>query len=153
MDIIRQSHLLVLCISVLSAATASNAQTLRIFHIDVLKAQEGHDETYIFPGTKGAHISDMAMLMLLRDMGEYKDEDGRDIVTHGFRSTFRTWAAESTNAAHDICEAALAHTVKNKVSAAYQHSDLLEKRRALMNAWATHAIVKTGGSVAQFKAG
>ena len=121
--------------------------------IDVLKAQEGHDETYIFPGTKGAHISDMAMLMLLRDMGEYKDEDGRDIVTHGFRSTFRTWAAESTNAAHDICEAALAHTVKNKVSAAYQHSDLLEKRRALMNAWATHAIVKTGGSVAQFKAG
>ena len=122
--------------------------------INVLKSQLGNDDIYVFAGAKeGHHISDMAMLMLLRDMGEYKDEDGRDIVTHGFRSSFRTWAAETTGFPHDICEAALAHTVKNKVSAAYQHSDLLEKRRALMNAWATHAIVKTGGSVAQFKAG
>ena len=122
--------------------------------INVLKSQLGNDDIYVFAGAKeGHHISDMAMLMLLRDMGEYKDEDGRDIVKHGFRSSFRTWAAETTGFPHDICEAALAHTVKNKVSAAYQHSDLLEKRRALMNAWATHAIVKTGGSVAQFKAG
>lgn len=111
--------------------------------LDVLKTQRALDETYIFPGAKGGHLSGMAMLMLLRDMGDYKDQDGRDIVTHGFRSTFRTWAAETTGFPHDICEAALAHSIKNKVEAAYQHSDLLAKRAALMDEWAKYANNQT----------
>lgn len=110
--------------------------------IAVLQAQQGQDKTFIFPGANGGYLSDMAMLMLLRDMGEHQDEDGRDIVTHGFRGTFRTWAAETTSFPHDICEAALAHSIKNKVEAAYQHSDLLVKRAALMSQWATYCSKK-----------
>src|SRR5664279_3338573 len=68
----------------------------------------------------------MSLLMLLRRMG-------RDaITTHGFRSTFRTWAAECTNYPREVVEAALAHVVGNKVEAAYQRGDMLDKRRPLM---------------------
>ena len=58
------------------------------------------------------------------------------LTVHGFRSTFRTWAAEKTNVQNDVAEAALAHTVGSKVVAAYQRGDLFEKRRKLMNEWA-----------------
>jgi integrase len=57
-------------------------------------------------------------------------------TVHGFRSAFRDWASERTNYAREICEAALAHTVKGKTEAAYRRSDLFEKRRELMVAWA-----------------
>jgi integrase len=57
-------------------------------------------------------------------------------TVHGFRSAFRDWASERTNFAREICEAALAHTVKDKTEAAYRRSDLFEKRRELMTAWA-----------------
>src|SRR5664279_5602807 len=71
----------------------------------------------------------MSLLMLLRRMG-------RDaITTHGFRSTFRTWAAECTNYPREVVEAALAHVVGNKVEAAYQRGDMLDKRRPLMAQW------------------
>ena len=59
-------------------------------------------------------------------------------MTYGFRSSFRDWAAEQTNAPHAVMEAALAHTIRNKVEAAYARSDLFEKRRALMEAWAAY---------------
>ena len=57
-------------------------------------------------------------------------------VPHGFRSTFRDWAAEETNHPREVVEAALAHVVQNKVEAAYARSDLFERRRRLMNDWA-----------------
>ena len=72
----------------------------------------------------------MAMLMLLRRMGR------GDLTVHGFRSTFRDWAAERTNFPAEVAEMALAHTVGDKVEAAYRRGDLFEKRREIMAAWA-----------------
>ncbi len=65
-------------------------------------------------------------------------ELGFDAVTHGFRSSFRDYAAEQTHTPHAVMEAALAHTIKNKPEAAYARSDLFEKRRALMESWAQY---------------
>jgi integrase len=90
--------------------------------------------SYAFGGAKaGKPLSDMGMLMLLRRMGR-----GDDLTVHGFRSTFRTWAAELTNFPREVIEAALAHTIGNKVEAAYQRGDMFEKRRRLMDAWASY---------------
>ena len=65
-------------------------------------------------------------------------DNGIDATVHGFRSTFRDWAGEQTDAAHAVMEAALAHTIPNKAEAAYARSDLLEKRRELMAKWAAY---------------
>ncbi len=86
---------------------------------------------WVFPGERiGRPLSNMAMAMLLRRM------DRKDITVHGFRSTFRDWAAESTNYAREVAEAALAHTLGDKVEAAYRRGDLMDKRRRLMADWA-----------------
>jgi integrase len=85
---------------------------------------------YVFPGAKeGKPLSNMAGLMLLERMGY-------DVTVHGFRSSFRDWAAEQTNYPREIAEAALAHVLKDKTEAAYQRGDLLPKRAKLMAAWA-----------------
>ncbi|WP_442792367.1 tyrosine-type recombinase/integrase, partial [Ralstonia sp. AU12-08] len=65
------------------------------------------------------------------------DTPGRIATAHGFRSSFRDWASEN-GYARDLAERALAHTVANKVEAAYHRTDLLEQRRPLMEAWAQH---------------
>lgn len=59
---------------------------------------------------------------------------------HGFRSSFRDWAAEQTNFPREVAEAALAHALKDKTEAAYQRGDFLEKRRHMMNAWAQYCL-------------
>jgi integrase len=88
------------------------------------------DSEYVFPGrSKSKPLSNMAFLMALRRMGV-------DTTAHGFRSSFRDWAAEQTNYPREVCEMALAHTIKDKTEAAYRRGDLFEKRRALMNDWA-----------------
>jgi integrase len=85
---------------------------------------------WVFPGARaGRPLSNMVFLMLLRRM-----ERG-DLTAHGFRSCFRDWAAETGQPA-DVAEAALAHTLGNKVQAAYQRGDLLERRQKLMESWA-----------------
>ena len=90
---------------------------------------------WVFPGAKaGRPLSDMALLMMLRRMKR------ADVTTHGFRSTFRDWAAERTNFAREVAEAALAHAVADKVEAAYRRSDLFAKRRRLMEAWSTYCM-------------
>jgi len=66
----------------------------------------------------------------------WHDAEGRAVVPHGFRSTFRDWAGETRPEGREVVEAALAHTIKDKAEAAYARSDLLEKRRPLMDAWA-----------------
>jgi integrase len=87
---------------------------------------------YVFAGGKlGKPLSNMSMMMLLRRMGR-----GDDLTVHGFRSTFRTWAAERSNFPREVIEAALAHTIGSKVEVAYQRSDMFEKRRRLMDVWA-----------------
>ena len=84
----------------------------------------------VFPGMRaGRPISENTHAKLLRELGF-------DAVTHGFRSSFRDYAAELTHAPHAVMEAALAHTIRNKTEAAYARSDLFERRRALMEAWA-----------------
>jgi integrase len=86
---------------------------------------------YLFPGRNGM-LSDMSLTAVLRRMG-YKD-----LTVHGFRSTFRDWAAERTSYAREVCEHALAHQLKDKAEAAYQRGTLFEKRRNLMNDWAKY---------------
>ena len=83
----------------------------------------------VFPGMRpGRPLSENTHAKLLRELGF-------DAVTHGFRSSFRDYAAERTHTPHAVMEAALAHVVKNKAEAAYARSDLFEKRRALMESW------------------
>jgi integrase len=87
----------------------------------------------VFPGRDmGKPLSDMSLTAVLRRM------DRGDITVHGFRSTFRDWAAESTNFPREVCEHALAHSLPDKVEAAYRRGDLLEKRILLMQAWASY---------------
>lgn len=88
---------------------------------------------YVFPGQEiDKPLSNMAMLALLKRMNR------SDLTVHGFRSTFRDWAAETTEYANELVEMALAHTIKNKAEAAYRRGNLLERRRALMQAWADY---------------
>ena len=83
----------------------------------------------VFPGAKrGRPIGISAMLKTIRGLGF-------DTVPHGFRSSFRDWAAECTNTRHAVMEAALAHTVRNKTEASYFRTDLFERRRTLMDQW------------------
>ena len=90
---------------------------------------------YVFPGAKeGKPLSNMSMTTVLRRMGR------TDITVHGFRSTFRDWAAENTNFPRELAEAALAHVLDSKTEAAYQRGDLLDRRRELMEAWAGWCI-------------
>jgi integrase len=92
---------------------------------------------YLFPGrSPKTQLSNMAFLMLLRRIGR------TDITAHGFRSSFRDWAAEKTNTPRSVVEAALAHVVKDRTEAAYFRSDLLELRRRLMDNWARFATTK-----------
>jgi integrase len=87
---------------------------------------------FVFPGWKlGRPLSNMALLMLLRDMRS-------GLTVHGFRSTFKDWCAEATHVPNFVSEAALAHVVADKVESAYRRSDLFEKRRKLMEAWAAY---------------
>ena len=96
---------------------------------------EGTD--LVFPAPRGGQLSDMALTALTRRMN-FRDDAGRLCVPHGFRSTFRDWVFERTDYPRDLAEAALAHALENKVEAAYRRGDALERRRALMQAWANY---------------
>jgi integrase len=103
---------------------------------------------YVFRGGKpGRPLSNMAMLELIRRMNAEREvvglpkwtdpkQGGRDVVPHGFRSTFRDWAAERTHFPREVAEAALAHIDGDETERAYQRGDLFDKRRRLMTAWA-----------------
>ena len=94
---------------------------------------------FIFPGARrGKPLSNMALITVLRRMGR------GDLTVHGFRSTFRDWAAECTNTPREVAEAALAHTVSNAVEAAYLRSDFFDKRRDLMTAWEQYVLGTRG---------
>ncbi|CAB3754568.1 hypothetical protein B7G54_12030 [Burkholderia puraquae] len=106
---------------------------------------------YVFPGTEpNEEMSDATLLAVIKRMNgeKLKDppppiwvdpkQDNRPIVVHGFRSTFSDWAAEMTAWPRDLREMALAHTIDNKVEAAYRRGDLFEKRRRLMDEWAAY---------------
>jgi integrase len=99
----------------------------------LMRNGEPDPATPVFSGARRAlPMSNMTMLMLLRRMRR------DDLTAHGFRSTFSDWAAECTAYPREVVEMALAHAVENKVEAAYRRGDLFEKRRQLMEAWATY---------------
>ena len=97
--------------------------------IEVLREARtvGDGRGFIFPN-RGRPIGNTGFVQALRRLGI-------DATAHGFRASFRTWAQERTNVPREVCEAALAHTLKDKAEAAYARSDLFERRRELMEAW------------------
>ena len=107
--------------------------------IAVLKGMEKMKHgAYVFPSSRpNKPLSDMTLTAVLRRM------DRDDITVHGFRSTFRDWAAERTNFAREVAEMALAHSIGDAVEAAYRRGDLFEKRRDLMQTWATYCGKKS----------
>jgi integrase len=98
--------------------------------LESLPRHEGSD--LVFPSPRGGLMSDMSLTAVMRRM-ERKE------VPHGFRSTFRDWAAELTHYPRDMAEMALAHSLGNAVEAAYRRGDMLEKRRQMMEDWASFA--------------
>ena len=115
--------------------------------LKVLATMSGvRQSNYLFPGGKrNKPLSNMTFLQLLKRMGR------KGLTTHGFRSTFRDWAAERTNYPNEVAEMALAHAIGDKVEAAYRRGDLFDKRRQIMDAWAVYCAkvpdVKSGNIV------
>lgn len=106
-------------------------------------------------GKRNAPLSDMALTGLIRRMNNgsdpprWVDRDGRAVVAHGFRSTFRDWAAERTSFPREVAEMALAHAIPSAVEASYRRGDLFEKRRRLMSQWAALCSTKGGTEAGQ----
>ena len=106
--------------------------------ITILKAMEAIKQSdFVFPGiSEGKGLSNMSLLAVLKRM------ERSDLTVHGFRSTFRDWAAECTNFPRELAEKALAHAVRSEVEAAYQRGDLLAKRGKMMDAWAAYCAAR-----------
>lgn len=127
----------------------------------LLKTIPKADSGLLFEGrTAGKPVSNMAMLMKVRRMDEakykkdaigWRDDEGQTITPHGFRSTFRDWAAENTAFENIVVEQALAHSIGNAVEAAYRRGDLLERRRELMEAWGAYITRPSASNVVQLK--
>lgn len=111
-------------------AKAEHRVPLTARAVEILKGLERRGDFVFGTAVKGRPLSNMALLELLRGM-----RPGAGLTVHGFRSSFRDWAAERTAFPRDVVEMALAHTIKDKVEAAYRRGDLFEKRRKLMEAW------------------
>jgi len=100
-------------------------------------------QVLIFPSPRGGQLTDVSLNKALNNVQT-------DITVHGFRSSFRDWAAEQTNFPAAVCELALAHVNKDKVEAAYQRSDLFERRRKLMDTWGKYLYeMRTGADIIQ----
>ncbi|MGQ7242936.1 tyrosine-type recombinase/integrase [Salinicola sp. V024] len=100
-----------------------------------------YESDIVFPGNRGRRTSENTPAQVIKRLGY-------GVTVHGFRSTFRDWAAECTNTPNHVAEMALAHTIKNAAEAAYRRGDLLEKRRALMEEWAGFLEGKSPDTVA-----
>ncbi|NEK15690.1 site-specific integrase [Rhizobium leguminosarum] len=101
----------------------------------------GDGDGFVFPGTKAAkQLSDMTLSKLVKELGYAVD-------VHGFRASFRTWAQERTNFPREIAEAALAHVAGDAVERAYARSDVFQKRRKMMDAWAAFVADKRSAGI------
>jgi len=104
--------------------------------LEIIEPLKALESDYVFEGQKRHKpLSNMAMLMLLRRM------QVEDVTVHGFRSTFRYWAAEVAEAPREVAEMSLSHKVGTDVERAYARSDLLERRRALMEHWSDYIAI------------
>ncbi|PWK55528.1 tyrosine-type recombinase/integrase [Silicimonas algicola] len=116
---------------------------------------EGTD--LVFPAPRGGQLSDMALSATMRRINEAREggyldaRSQRPAVPHGLRSTFRDWAAER-GYPRDMAEIALAHTVGSEVERAYRRTDMLERRRAMMDAWAGFLSGEACGKVVRIGA-
>ena len=109
--------------------------------VEILATQrkEHPDAKLVFPAPRGGVLSDMTLTAFLRRHKVGSGDNGRFATTHGFRSSFRDWAAEN-GYSRELAERALAHSIASKVEAAYNRTDLLEQRRAMMAAWAASVV-------------
>ncbi len=119
--------------------------------------RQGRVSRYVFPGqARDKPLSNMALLVLLKRMNTAERKwldpvSGRPITAHGFRATFKTWAEEVATVPHAVVEQAMGHQVGTQVERAYRRTDVLDKRRALMDAWAAYCEPRPRQSaVAQF---
>jgi integrase len=112
--------------------------------LDILTIAQNQDlnSQYLF-SRDGKHLSNMAMLMMVRRLRV-------GLTVHGFRSTFRDWISEKTEHSPEVAEMALAHTIGNKVERAYRRGNLMEPRRRLMNDWALFCLTGRWGNVVNF---
>ena len=123
--------------------------------LDLLRSMPRLDDSlFVFPGGKrGAPLSDMSLSSVIRRMNEgggsskWVDRSGRQVVPHGFRSSFRDWTSERTSFTREVAEQALAHTIPSAVEASYRRGDLFEKRRKLMAQWASYCLSPGAGKV------
>ena len=99
--------------------------------LDEARHELPHGSGIVFPSPTGCVQRNRALATLVRELGI-------NAVPHGFRSSFRDWAAECTDAPREVCELALAHVNRDRVEAAYRRSDLFERRRTLMQQWADY---------------
>ena len=118
-----------------------SGRALEILH-DARRRSDG--SSLVFRSPRGKPLSDMTLSKLIKELGIAA-------VPHGFRSSFRDWAAEQTNTPREVVEAALAHTAQNPTEAAYARSDLFERRRLLMNDWAAYLDGENGQVVPQHR--
>ena len=108
--------------------------------VELIKSMPRYEECdLVFPGRKMQPLSDMSLTACMRRMN-LVDAAGRTCVPHGFRSTFRDWAAEHTHYPPEMAEMALAHAIESKVEAAYRRGDMLTKRLAMMQDWADYCL-------------
>jgi integrase len=100
--------------------------------LEIIDAMSKRSKKFLFANEDGEPLSNMAMLELLQGMGFAED----NLTVHGFRSTFKDWCSEQTAYPNEMSEMALAHTVSDKVEAAYRRGDMRDKRRRMMADWA-----------------
>ncbi len=122
----------------------------------VREMEKGRRSDFLFPSFGGPRpLSNMAMLTLLKRMNlgarKWADKDGRSITAHGFRASFRTWAEEVATFPHAVIEQAMGHQVGGKVERAYRRTDLLEKRRELLDSWANFCERGASDNVVSFR--
>ena len=115
--------------------------------IEILRAQETSRgrNPHVFPGRPTKPLSSMTLAMLLRRMGV-------DVTVHGYRTSFRTWCSDVAHAEFEIAEMCLSHRIGSAVSRAYNRTNLLERRRPLMQAWSDHVTGKTASNVVALRA-
>lgn len=110
--------------------------------VAIIESVQGFDDDLIFPGQRaGKPMTDVSLSKVIRRVGV------GNATVHGFRSTFRDWAAERTSFPREVAEHALAHSVGSAVERAYARSDLFEKRREMMDTWARFCLPRTADLV------
>ena len=106
--------------------------------IAIVKGLIEPGEKYVFHNEYGRQLSDATMMKALRAVRADRP------TVHGFRSSFRDWAAEQTDAPREVVEACLAHAVGDAAELAYKRSDFLEKRRLVIEQWGRHSLCSSG---------